>query len=245
MTRAQHTAHRLRRWILVAGIVYTLGVVFWLALPLVDEFLLGMEFEVFGLLGTPVTLGTLYEQGVISYVINVLLVLALLLELPDWWAVIMGGAGGNRGYGGWGIVGVWTAMLLVWGIWAWVFFVYCRQGDRYQQMGKVVRELVAGSFLEVFLAVPVHIWATRQRDCHCCRGTYTTLVFAGAVLLWAFGPGIVLLYKHEEYRREKLLRGQAIECSRCGYDLRGTLSAGIDRCPECGAPALAALKKGA
>ena len=98
---------------------------------------------------------------------------------------------------------------------------------------KVIKGLVAGSFLEIFVAVPVHVWAARQRECYCCRGTYTTLIFAGAVLLWAFGPGIVLLYKREAYRREKLLHGQAIACPRCGYDLRGNES-GV--CPECGEP---------
>lgn len=72
-------------------------------------------------------------------------------------------------------------------------------------MGRMIRGLLAGSFLEVFVAIPVHVWATRERECYCCRRTYTTLVFAGTVLLWAFGPGLVLLYWREKYRWEKLL----------------------------------------
>ena len=68
----------------------------------------------------------------------------------------------------------------------------------------MIRGLVAGSILETIIAVPVHIWATRQRECYCCRGTYTTLVLAATVLIWAFGPGIILLYMREKRRVEKL-----------------------------------------
>ena len=118
-----------------------------------------------------------------------------------------------------GIGGALLVLLLAWAFWAWVFFVYWRWGDRYTQLGKIIRGLVAGSLLEIFVAVPVHVWAARQRECYCCRGTYTTLVLAGAVLLWAFGPGIILLYKREQIRRERLLGDQAIACPRCSLRL--------------------------
>ena len=278
MTRARRTAHRIRVWILIAGIVYTLAALAWLFLPFLNDVLFDDEFQAYGILGTPFAWDRLGDEDEFEYAANVLLVLgvlvlaqwaflrpargwtaqvttigrplksavfaaalmamlltigalALLLELPDWWKPIMGGTNEQPTAGGWGIVGIWTGMLLAWGLWMWVFFVYWRQGDRYTAMGKVIRGLVAGSFLEIFVAVPVHVWAARQRECYCCRGTYTTLIFAGAVLLWAFGPGIVLLYKREAYRREKLLHGQAIACPGCGYDLRGNES-GV--CPECG-----------
>jgi len=93
----------------------------------------------------------------------------------------------------------------------------------------LIRALVAGSVLETVVAIPVHIWATRQHGCYCERGTYTTLVLSGTLLLWAFGPGIVLLYLRERYRRERLTPF----CDRCGYNLTGNLS-GV--CPECGEP---------
>ena len=131
---------------------------------------------------------------------------SLILEIPDWWLQILQygdettWSGASRG-----MLGVWVAMLLLWGVWACVFFAYWRQGDRYTQLGKMIRGLVTGSLLEILVAIPVHIWATRQRECYCARGTYTTLVLAGTVLLWAFGPGILLLYWREKYRREKLL----------------------------------------
>jgi hypothetical protein len=140
---------------------------------------------------------SIFAAGVIAMLLTVGFV-ALLLELPNWWEGIMG----VDSY--WGIICVWITMLIIWGIWSWIFFVYWRQGDRYTQSGRMIRGLVAGSILEIIIAVPVHIWATRQRECYCCRGTYTTLILAATVLIWAFGPGIVLLYMREKRRIEKL-----------------------------------------
>ena len=149
--------------------------------------------------------------------------LALLLELPDWWTPIY-----ELG-GWWGAIGIWTAMALLWVGWAVVFYVYWRDGDHYTQLSKMVRALVAGSLLEAALAIPAHVLVMRQRDCYCARGTYTAMIFAGTVILWAFGPGIVLLYLREKYRRARLFR----YCDKCGYNLTGNVS-GI--CPECGRP---------
>jgi hypothetical protein len=149
--------------------------------------------------------------------------LALLLELPDWWEGIL-----DNGSSWWTRSGVWTAAAILWAGWAWVFFVYWRQGDRYTQLGRMVRGLVVGSLLEACVAIPVHVAVMRERDCYCARGTYTTLVLAGTVLLWAFGPGIILLYMRERCRRARLFP----LCPQCGYNLTGNTS-GV--CPECGA----------
>lgn len=128
-------------------------------------------------------------------------VITLLLEFPNWWETIMDNDEGLNGYIPLVILAV---LLTVWAIWTWIFFVYWRQGDRYTQLGKMIRGLVAGSILETIIAVPVHIWATRQRECYCLRGTYTTLILAATVLIWAFGPGIIFLYMHKKRRIEKL-----------------------------------------
>ena len=266
MTKAQHAGNRLRRVILVAGIIYTLAALIWAVLPFFSDFLFE-EFLGAGLIGTP--LGW-WSDGPLSYGVNLACVLGLLLlaqwallqpgrswrmrlvstgrplksaviaasamamlltvgaltlfvELPNWWEPILDRA---EEWGRWGMLIIWAPMLALWGVWAWIFFVYWRQGDRYTQLGRMIRGLVAGSLLEVLVAVPVHVWVMRQRECYCARGTYTTLVLAGTVLLWAFGPGIVLLYMREKYRRAQLFP----ICTKCGYDLRA--STGV--CPECG-----------
>lgn len=152
---------------------------------------------------------------------------ALLLEILDQWESPVFSEPPTRGSVSI-LFGVYVGMGLGWLAWTIVFYIYWRQGDRYTQLGKMIRGLVAGSLLETLVAVPVHIWAVRQRECYCDRGTYTTLVFSGTVLLWAFGPGIVLLYMRERCRQARLFP----KCPDCGYDLR----ASREKCPECGRP---------
>lgn len=94
--------------------------------------------------------------------------------------------------------------VLLWIFWSVIFVVYLRQGDHYNWAGKIIRGLITGSVLELFVAVP--IYTTRQDECYCARGSYAGLVFGGTVLLWAFGPAIFLLFIREKQRREKLMQ---------------------------------------
>jgi hypothetical protein len=93
--------------------------------------------------------------------------------------------------------------VILWFLWSVIFLVYWRRGDYYTWTGRVIRGLIAGSVLELFVAVP--IYATRQDDCYCNRGSYAGLIFGTTILLWAFGPGVFLLFVKEKHRREKLL----------------------------------------
>jgi len=93
--------------------------------------------------------------------------------------------------------------LALWCFWSVIFCIYWRQSDHYTWVGKVLRALIAGTILELFVSIPIYV--TRQEDCYCARGSYTGLVFGATVLLWAFGPGVFLLFIKEKHRREKLL----------------------------------------
>jgi hypothetical protein len=103
-------------------------------------------------------------------------------------------------------IGMWVFLLIpliLWCFWSVIFWVYWRRGDYYTWTSRVIRGLIAGSVLELFVAVP--IYATRQDECYCGRGSYAGLIFGTTVLLWAFGPGVFLLFVEEKHRREKLL----------------------------------------
>ena len=142
-----------------------------------------------------------------------------LLEIPNWWC-----------YDSlFSMLTCWGGMVLVWAAWAAVFFKYSRQDRPWTRAGRIVRGLVSGSILELFIATAVFAWNRHDEDCYCARGSYTGLVFGGTVLVWTFGPGIVWLFLLEKRRRAGLLG----ICGTCSYDLTGNTS-GV--CPECGKP---------
>lgn len=178
--------------IIVVGIIFLLQ---WLFLRPGKNFKIRLLTE-----GRPLKT-SVFSAGIMAMLLTVGLI-SLLLEFPNWWEGII------ESESGFTLSCIYITMFIIWGIWAWIFYVYWKQGDRYTQLGKMIRGLIAGSILEIMIAVPVHIWATRQRECYCCRGTYTTLILAGTVLIWTFGPGIILLYMREKHRRKKLLDPQ-------------------------------------
>ncbi|MEK7710618.1 MAG: hypothetical protein AAB341_01880 [Planctomycetota bacterium] len=154
---------------------------------------------------------------------------ALLLELFGLWRRFLSPV--DYGPAWTSVGGIWAGMLGVWAIWTALFYRYWRDGDRYTQLGRIVRALITGSFVEAAVSAPVQAFAFKEDNCYCERGSYTTLICAGAVLFWAFGPGIALLFLREHYRRARLFP----HCQACGYDLRG----GLRVCPECGTSASA------
>lgn len=151
--------------------------------------------------------------------------LAVFAAISLWFAIV--GEDGDAGLseaGGWTIfVG---ATLLFWVIWAFVFIGERNRLSAPAFVQRLMRRLMAGSILELLIAVPSHILA-RKRD-ECCSPAITGLgIYTGiAVMLMAFGPGVFMLYA----RRRRRLLGLDRICPQCGYDLRAT----PDRCPECG-----------
>ncbi len=201
--------------------------------------------------GRPMT-RSIFSAALIASILSVGLA-ATLLEIPDWWRYVVAtnwdaetaldATGAQRISDGSSTLSttriqkiddvdfrVWPGLLAIgiaWGLWALIFWRFWRAGDRYTQFTRVIRGLLVGSILEVFVATAVHAFTYRRDECYCCRGSYTGLVFGGTALLWVFGPGLVLLYKRERYRQRLLLP----TCVECGYDLRGIT---VEKCPECG-----------
>ena len=103
------------------------------------------------------------------------------------------------------VIRFYTIMIVLWVLWALVFYIYWRQGERITQLGKMISGLIAGSFLELFVAIGVYAWDRHAHGtCLCERGSYTGLVFGATVMIWAFGPGLLILFLKKQ--RDKRLR---------------------------------------
>ncbi len=136
------------------------------------------------------------------------------------------------------MVGFWAFVLANWVGWGVVLYTHVKKLPRFEAMNRLTNRLLAGSLLELTATVPSHIIVSRRPGCLVGIGTMLGIVAGLNVMVFSFGPMIVLLFLRPRHRRE---RGEESPyCLHCGYDLR----ASKERCPECGeafaAPATAA-----
>jgi hypothetical protein len=92
------------------------------------------------------------------------------------------------------------AGLVIWGIWAVLFYRASRGADPSDVISRQCRLMLRGSILELLIAVPTHIVA-RSRD-YCCAGamTFIGLTLGISVMLFSYGPAVFFLYA-ERWRR--------------------------------------------
>ena len=125
-------------------------------------------------------------------------------------------------------IGVFHALLgLSWVFWGIVFFILCSSVDYLRAVRRIVLSLIGGSLVELLATIPSHMIVIKHPGCYLGRWPVMCLAGGLSVLLWAFGPGIVLLFMYEARKR------RAGHCPGCGYILRGLTKL---RCPECGRP---------
>jgi len=120
------------------------------------------------------------------------------------------------------------AVGVLWLVWSILFAFYNGRNKPRSFMSRVVRYLVAGSILELLVAVPTHFIA-RWRN-YCCAGflSFWGLATGFSVLLFAFGPGALLLFARRWQslrRRPARLRQVAPQAAAGG----GVQSAGESR----------------
>jgi hypothetical protein len=86
-----------------------------------------------------------------------------------------------------------TIWVVLWAAWGAVFFLYFRNSGAGAM--RIVSWLLNGSVLELLIAVPCHVWVRRRADCSAPIATSFGIVTGIAVMLLAFGPSVLLLYK--------------------------------------------------
>jgi hypothetical protein len=82
----------------------------------------------------------------------------------------------------------------VWIAWAITFGFYTIRGGRVNFMTRLVRSLVAGSILELLVAVPAHVLARTRNYCCAGFGTFWGIAAGISVMLFAFGPAVFVLF---------------------------------------------------
>ena len=103
-------------------------------------------------------------------------------------------------------------LLLIWLVWVVLAMFATRRLDHESVLKRLTHGLLAGSWVQFLVALPVDI-AIRQRaeSCACNTGSWIALIVAIPVMLFAFGPALFLLYLSEiELGRVKPRRAMRI-----------------------------------
>ena len=94
-------------------------------------------------------------------------------------------------------------IILSWILWGFVFFVRYKNYERYKILKRLVTVMIAGSLLELLVAIPSHIIVSKRPGCFAGLGTGLSILCGVALMLWSFGPGIILLFLRNKYQKEK------------------------------------------
>lgn len=113
------------------------------------------------------------------------------------WRTPPGGAGLWQAGFLWSVLGV---TLAVWALWSCVFWRASRSAEPKGLVAAIRRYLLAGSVMELLVAVPCHIAVRRREECCADLGTFWGIAMGVSVMLMSFGPGVLFLYA-ERWRR--------------------------------------------
>jgi hypothetical protein len=81
----------------------------------------------------------------------------------------------------------------LWWLWGSLFFLYLRGSST--AVNRLVSWLLKGSVLQLLIAVPCHIIVRRRHECSAPIVTSFGIATGLAIMLLAFGPSVLFLYK--------------------------------------------------
>lgn len=104
--------------------------------------------------------------------------------------------------------GFWLFLGAAWLIWGALLWVYVKDVPRIQVLRKLARVAFVGSLAEMVASVPAHVIVSRRPGCMVGIGTGIGIIAGMCVMLFSFGPAIVMLFLRPRYRREKTEAGE-------------------------------------
>jgi hypothetical protein len=105
----------------------------------------------------------------------------------------------------------WALIVVSWVVWSIVLFTRYKEMDRYAAVKGLISTMLAGSLLELLIAVPSHIIVSRRPGCFVGLFTACGITSGIAVMLWSFGPGIVLMFLRKRREKERREEGSGLD----------------------------------
>jgi ABC-type thiamin/hydroxymethylpyrimidine transport system permease subunit len=88
-----------------------------------------------------------------------------------------------------------------WLFWAILFFLFYRKSGTEGFFKRTISTLLAGSTLQLLIAIPSHVIVKNRGDCCAPLFTFWGIATGLAVMLFAFGPGVLWLYAERIKRK--------------------------------------------
>ena len=102
--------------------------------------------------------------------------------------------------------GVWLLVLIPaasWALWLAVFGTMLRRQHWGSVYPRLYLTLLAGSWLELLITIPIDVQVRKRTSCYCGEGTFLGLTVGLTMVLWTFGPGVALLYLARRQQRRQ------------------------------------------
>ena len=94
-------------------------------------------------------------------------------------------------------------MLFLWCVWALLFYRYFKAKGTESFVRRTLNWLLAGSVLELLVAVPSHIISCRRHDCCAPILSLWGISIGLSIMLLSLGPGVVFLYMERIARKKR------------------------------------------
>lgn len=93
-------------------------------------------------------------------------------------------------------------MGLVWLLWGLIFYARYSNVVRLKLLKKLVNTMIAGSLIDLLASIPSHMIVGKRPGCFVGLQTAMGVCAGIMVMLWAFGPGVIVLFLAEKRKAE-------------------------------------------